>query len=89
MSQNLPERSLWDFLSLRHPIPFILAGANNRNVTITYRFLAAPVQANRGFFWHTDCIFQLYVLFLIYARVTGVPPRDFAFLAKSLRGQQW
>ena len=38
---------------------FVRAGANNRNVIITYRFLAAPVQANRDFFWHTDCIFQL------------------------------
>ena len=26
-----------------------LAGANNRNVIITYRFLAGPVQANRDF----------------------------------------
>ena len=50
MSQNLPERSLRDFLSLRHPNHFVLAGANNRNVIITYRFLAAPVQANRDFF---------------------------------------
>ena len=46
MSQNLPERSLRDFLSLRHPNHFVLAGANNRNVIITYRFLGAPVQAN-------------------------------------------
>ena len=30
---------------------FVLAGANNRNVIITYRFLAAPVQANRDFFY--------------------------------------
>ena len=47
MSQNLPKRSLRDFLSLRHPNHFVLAGANNRNVIITYRFLAAPVQVNR------------------------------------------
>ena len=53
MSQNLPKRSLQDF---RHPNHF---GANNRNVIITYRFLAVPVQANRDFFWHTDFIFQL------------------------------
>ena len=38
---------------------FVLAGANNRNVIITYRFLAAPVRANRDFFWYTDCIFEL------------------------------
>ena len=50
MSQNLPRGSLRDFLSLRHPNHFVLAGANNRNVIITYRFLAAPVQANRDFF---------------------------------------
>ena len=35
---------------LRHPNHFVLAGANNRSVIITYRFLAAPVQENRGFF---------------------------------------
>ena len=32
---------LRDFLCLRHPKLFALAGANNRNVIITYRFLAA------------------------------------------------
>ena len=55
MSQNLPKRSLGDVLSLRHPNHFVLAGANNRNVIITYRFLAAPVQANRDFFYF-DCM---------------------------------
>ena len=45
MSQNLPKRSVRDFLSLRHPNHFVLAGANNRNVIITCRFLAVPVQA--------------------------------------------
>ena len=55
MSQNLPKRSLGDILSLRHPSDFVLAGANNRNVIITYRFLAAPVQANRDFFY-IDCM---------------------------------
>ena len=50
MSQNLPERSLRDFLSLRDPNHFVLAGANIGNVIITYRFLAAPVRANRDFF---------------------------------------
>ena len=43
------------FLSLRHPNHFVLAGANNSKVIITYRFLV-PIQANRNFFWHTDCI---------------------------------
>ena len=46
MSQNRPERSRRDFMSLRHPNHFVLAGAN-----ITYRFLAAPAQANRDFFY--------------------------------------
>ena len=55
MSQNLPKRSLRDFLSLRHPNHFVLAGANNRNVIITYRFLAAPVQENRDFLY-IDCM---------------------------------
>ena len=43
---DFTKRSLRDFLSLRHPNHFVLAGAGNRNVIITYRFLAAPVQAN-------------------------------------------
>ena len=55
MSQNLPKRSLQDFQSLRHPNHFVLAGANNRIVMITYRFVAAPVQANRDFFY-IDCM---------------------------------
>ena len=57
MSQNLPKRkrSLGDVLSLLNPNHFALAGANNRNVIITYRFLAAPVQANRDFFY-IDCV---------------------------------
>ena len=57
MSQNLPMRSLWDFLFLHHPNHLVLAGIEN--VIITYRFLAAPDQANREFFLHTDSIFQL------------------------------
>ena len=75
ISQNPPKRSLRDFLSFRHPNNFLLVGANNRNVIITYRFLAAPVQANRDFF----LAYWLYILTvstsLIYARVTRVPPR--------------
>ena len=57
MSQNLPIVSgpFGIFCVLRHPNHFVLAGANNRNVIITYRFLAAPVQANRDFF-HIDCM---------------------------------
>ena len=83
MSQNLPIVSgpFGIFCVLRHPNHFVLAGANNRNVIIDYRPLAAPVQANRDFFYIST------VSTLIYARVTRVPPRDFAFWAKSLRGQ--
>ena len=55
MSQNLPivSRSFGIFCVLRHPNHFVLkllAGANNRNVIITDRFLGAPVQANRDVF---------------------------------------
>ena len=57
MSQNLPIVSgpFGIFCVLRHPNYFVLAGANNRNVIITYRLLAAPVQANRDFFY-IDCM---------------------------------
>ena len=58
MSQNIPKRSLREIL-FYVTLSISQAGANNRNVVITYRFLAALVQANRDFFWHTDCIFQL------------------------------
>ena len=56
MSQNLPIASgpFGIFCVLCHPNHFVLAGANNRNVIITNRFLAAPVQhvqANRVFFY--------------------------------------
>ena len=81
MSQNLPivRGPFGIFCVLRYPNHFVLAGANNRNVIVTYRFLAAPVPADRDFFLYClyDCIFQL--LSLIYARVTRVPHRDFAF----------
>ena len=55
-----------------------------KNVIIIKRLHVAPDQANRGFFGHTDCIFQLQALFYIYARATRMPPRDF-----DLRGQKW
>ena len=61
MSQNLPERSLRDFLSLRHPNHFVLAGANNRNVILTYRLLAAFVQANR-YLIYIDCMNKIIKL---------------------------
>ena len=47
MLQDLPKRL--GFSILRHPNQLSLAGANIRNVIITYRFLAAPAQANQGF----------------------------------------
>ena len=58
MSQNLPivSCSFGIFCVLHHPNHFVLAGANNRNVIITYRSLAAPVQANRDFFY-IDCMY--------------------------------
>ena len=57
MSQNLPivSSSFGIFFVLRHPNHFALAGANNRNVIITYRFFAAPVPANRDFLY-IDCM---------------------------------
>ena len=61
MSQNLPKQSLQDFLSVRHLNHLVLGGANNRNVIITYLVLAAPVQANRDFSWHTDLTRELLV----------------------------
>ena len=58
MPQNLPivSCSFGIFCVLRHPYHFVLAAANNRNVIITYRFLAAPVQANRDFFQTTSSL---------------------------------
>ena len=89
MSQNLPIVSgpFGIFCVLRHPNHFVLAGANNRNVIITYRFLAAPVQANREFF-NIDCmtVYLKCKYFPYYTRELRVPPRDFAFSAKFLRG---
>ena len=57
MSQNLPNVSgpFGILCVLHHPNHFVLAGENNRNVIITYQFLAAPVQANRDFFY-IDCM---------------------------------
>ena len=57
LSQNLPIVSgpFGIFCALRHPNHFVLAVANNRNVIITYRFLTAPLQANRDFSY-IDCM---------------------------------
>ena len=63
-----------------HPNHLVLAGTNNRNVIITYRFLATPVQANRDFF-------LVYRLYISTVSTIKVPPQDFAFWAKPLRGQ--
>ena len=73
MSQNLPivSCSFGIFCVLRHPNHFVLVGANNRNVIITYRFLAVPhaVQANRDFFC-IDCmtVYLNYKYFPYYTR---------------------
>ena len=73
MSKTLPKRSLRDFLSLRHPNHLILATDSSRPLFKQSRFFLA--------YW-------LYISTVsIYARVTRVPPRDFAFWAKSIRGQ--
>ena len=50
MSQNLPKRSLRDFLFYVILIISYLRARTTSKVTITDRFLAAPVQANRDFF---------------------------------------
>ena len=55
MSQNIVSGPFGIFCVLRHPNHFVLGGANNRNVILTYRFLVAPVQANRDFFY-IDCM---------------------------------
>ena len=57
MSQNVPIVSSPSgiFCVLRHPNHFVLAGSNNRNVIMTYPFLAAPVEAN-GDFFYIDCM---------------------------------
>ena len=87
MLQNLPIVSgpFGTFCALRHPNYLVLACANNR-----LPIPRGPCSSKSRFFlyWLYDCIFQLQVLSLIYARVTRVPPQDFAFWAKSLRGQQ-
>ena len=70
MSQNLPKRSLRDFPFYVNLTTFYLQGAIN-NVIITQRFHASSVQANGNFFWHTDNIFQLYVVSFTYALATA------------------
>ena len=83
------KRSLRDFLCFAsYPNHFVLARANNRNVIIT-------TNSSRPLFKQIE-IFSILTVWLyistvntslIYARVTRVPSRDFAFWAKSLRGQ--
>ena len=63
MSQNLLIVSgpFGIFCVLRHPNNhFVLAGANNRDVIITYRILAVPVQVNRDFFY-IDCMTEYFI----------------------------
>ena len=75
LSQNQPKPSLRGFSVLRHPNHLLFAGVKKRNVIITVpnnsmrsmiknviitkRLHVAPDQANRDFFLHTYCIFQL------------------------------
>ena len=70
MSQNLLKWFLQGFSVLRHPNHLLLTDVNNRNVIIDQLFHAASDQSNRDFFWYTACIFQLSVLFYVYARAT-------------------
>ena len=79
MSQNLPKRSLVDFLFY---VILTISYLTARTIE-TSSYHAAPVQANRDFFLHTDCVFHLIVsTFLIYARAATVPPRDFVLLGE-------
>ena len=54
MSQNIVSGPFGIFCVLRNPNHFVRAGANNRNVIITYRFIAAAVHKSRFFLY--DCI---------------------------------
>ena len=69
MSQNLPMQSLRDFLFYVNLTISYLRARKIENVITTYRFLAAPVQANRDFFF--PGILTLYFncnYFPLYAR---------------------
>ena len=73
MSQSLSKCMVTSrFSVLRYPNHILLAGMKNRNIIITPRFHAAPVQAIQDFFWYTDC--TTVSTFLIYAQATRVPP---------------
>ena len=62
MSQNLPKLSLRDFLSLRHPNHFVLAGANNRNVII-------PTDSSRPLFKQIEIFLDIDCMTL-YFKIT-------------------
>ena len=84
VQQNLPKQSLRKFLFY-----VILTTSYLRSQTIdviiTYRFFVTLFKQIDFFFSSKpDCINCKH----LYARVTRVPPRDFAFWAKSLRGQK-
>ena len=84
VQQNLPKQSLRKLLFY-----VILTTSYLRSQTIdviiTYRFFGTLFKQIDFFFSSKpDCINCKH----LYARVTRVPPRDFAFWAKSLRGQK-
>ena len=83
VQQNLPKQSLRKFRFY-----VILTTSYLRSQTIdviTYRFFGTLFKQIDFFFSSKpDCINCKH----LYARVTRVPPRDFAFWAKSLRGQK-
>ena len=78
MSQNLPIVSgpFGIFCVLRHPNHFVFAGANNRNVIITYRFLAGPFKQIE--------IFSIWLYISNVSTFLNIRARK----AKSLRGQK-
>ena len=85
MSQNLPKRSLRNFLFY-----FILTISYLTARTIETSFYptipCGPCSSKSRFFL-THCLYISTVsTFLIYARAATVPPRDFAFWARSLGG---
>ena len=68
MSQNLPKRSLRDFPYLRHPNHFVLAGANSRNVIITYTDSSRPLFKQIEIFSGMLIVYFNYKYFPYYTR---------------------
>ena len=86
MSQNLPKRSLRGFLFYVILIILYLRARTIETSSLPNDSMRPLFKQIEFFFWHTDCIFQLSVLSLIYARAKRVPPRDFTFWANPYGG---